>query len=158
MFMKGNLCELHALEPTPDEAAAFTKAVNAGLTTQYMMTGSTPMRQIDFKEWVDAERKRKSVLFSIRTLGGIPIGIVGLHELREVYRSMEFRILIYDPSAVGSGIGTEATRFVVRYGIERLNLHRIWLGVHAENAGAIRCYEKAGFKGEGRLRDELFTF
>ena len=157
-FTAGSLCELHVLEPTPEEIASFTKAVNAGLTTKYMMTGSAPMRPIDFKKWVESERKARSVLFSIRTLGEIPIGIVGLHCLREVYRSMEFRILIYDPSAIGSGIGTEATRLVVDYGFERLNLHRIWLGVHSDNKGAIRCYEKAGFKREGVLRDELFTY
>jgi RimJ/RimL family protein N-acetyltransferase len=37
-----------------------------------------------------------------------------------------------------------------------LNLHRIELGVFAEHKAAVRCYEKAGFKVEGRMREDLF--
>ena len=158
MFLKGSLCELHALEPTPEETAAFTKAVNAGLTTKFMTTGSIPMRQIDFKEWVESERKQKAILFGIYTLSGIFIGITGLHSFRDVYHSAELRILIFDPSAIGHGIGKEATKLVVQYGFERMNLNRCWLGVHSENVGAIACYRSVGFKEEGRLREELYTY
>jgi len=35
-------------------------------------------------------------------------------------------------------------------------LHRIGLGVFEEHQSAIRCYEKIGFKLEGRLRDQMF--
>lgn len=157
-FLKGSVCELRPLEATPEEVAAFTKAVNAGLTVKYLMTGSIPMRQIDFKEWVESERKAKSILLGIYTLGGIFVGITGLHSFREIYHSAEFRILIFDPSAIGYGLGTEATKLITQYGFERLNLNRVWLGVHAENIGAIKCYRKVGFKEEGRLREELYTY
>ena len=45
---------------------------------------------------------------------------------------------------------------MVEYGFDRLNLHRIDLGVFAEHKAAVRCYEKAGFKVEGRMREDLF--
>ncbi len=86
------------------------------------------------------------------------IGTCGLYSHRDIYRSWEFRILIFDPSAIGHGIGTEATSLVVQYAFSRLNAHRVWLGVNAENEGAIKCYQKVGFKEEGRLREELFCF
>ena len=65
-----------------------------------------------------------------------------------------FRILI-GPSGQGRGLGTEATRLIVGYGIEEIGLHRISLGVYAFNPRAQRAYEKAGFKVEGVLRDAL---
>jgi RimJ/RimL family protein N-acetyltransferase len=65
-----------------------------------------------------------------------------------------FRILI-GPAGQGRGLGTEATRLIVGYGIEKLGLHRISLGVYAFNPRAQRAYEKAGFTTEGVLRDAL---
>ena len=42
------------------------------------------------------------------------------------------------------------------YGFDRLNLHRIFLNVVAENVGAVRSYEKAGYQKEGVMRDEMY--
>ena len=64
--------------------------------------------------------------------------------------------MISAPGLLGKGIGTLATRAVVDWGFKRLNAHRIWLGCSAENLGAIKCYEKVGFKREGVLRDEIW--
>lgn len=155
--MRGKLCELHALEGNDYEASRFTSAVNAGFTTRHLLTGSIPMRQIDIKEVWERERKAGSVEFGIYT-GSKFIGTCGLYSHRDIYRSWEFRILIFDPSATGHGIGTEATRLTVNYGFKRLNAHRIWLGVNEDNKGAIKCYLKVGFTQEGRLRDELYCF
>jgi len=65
-----------------------------------------------------------------------------------------FRILI-GLSGQGRGLGTEATRLIIGYGIEEIGLHRISLGVYAFNPRAQRAYEKAGFKVEGVMRDAL---
>jgi len=43
------------------------------------------------------------------------------------------------------------------YGFERLGLHRIYLRVYANNPRAICCYEKAGFRKEGTLRESHFS-
>lgn len=173
MFIKGKLCELHALQENDEEARSFTEAVNEGLTTKYMFTGSIPMRVVDCKEVWEKERKAGSVQFGIwvgrkreRQVGcdlrwvmdGEFIGTCGLYSHRDIYRSWEFRILIFEPTALGRGIGTEATKLTVKYAFDRLNAHRVWLGVHEGNKGAIRAYKKAGFKLEGRLKDELYTF
>lgn len=163
MFMKGDLCELRVLEGTDNEAWVFTRAVNAGLTTQHLFTGSIPMRPIDIQAVWKKEREAGSVEFGIWTPAtadlyiGKFIGTCGLYSHRDIYRSWEFRILIFDPSAIGHGVGTEATRLTVNYAFQRLNAHRVWLGVHEKNVGAVKCYEKVGFKEEGRLRKELFT-
>jgi RimJ/RimL family protein N-acetyltransferase len=69
-----------------------------------------------------------------------------------VSRLAELRIRIGDRQAWGRGLGSEATRLLLRYGFEDLNLDRIWLRVYASNSRAIHLYQKLGFQQEGRLR------
>ena len=135
----------------------YTNAIMRQDTTEFMLTGSYPMRWIDSKAVWDRERAAGDVLFAIHAGENLKyIGICGLHNLRDIYHSAELRILIFDKDAVGKGIGTEAVKLLVDYGFNRLNLHRIWLGVNADNERAVKCYLKAGFKEEGRLREDIF--
>jgi RimJ/RimL family protein N-acetyltransferase len=124
------------------------------------------MRYIDVAENWRKEREAGDVRFGIwtpaRKKAGSErtdqrfIGTCGLHSHREIYRSWELRILIFDPDAIGKGIGLEATTLLAHYGFQRLNAHRIWLGCSADNEPAWKTYEKVGFKREGVLRDDLF--
>ncbi|MEN6401563.1 MAG: GNAT family protein, partial [Armatimonadia bacterium] len=54
------------------------------------------------------------------------------------------------------GYGTDAMLTLCGFGFNQCNLHRIQLDVFAENARAIRCYEKVGFVHEGRRREAIF--
>lgn len=166
--MKGENVELRVLEDK--DAEIFTKAVNAGLTTEHLFTGSIPMRTADYRERWDAERKAGDVLFAIwwgkwgcppseldfNIGGGKFIGTCGLHSHRDIYKSWEARFLIFDSSAVGRGLGKEVVSLLAGYGFGRLNAHRIWLGVSEDNKRAVKCYLECGFVFEGRLRDEIF--
>jgi RimJ/RimL family protein N-acetyltransferase len=65
-----------------------------------------------------------------------------------------FRILV-GPRGRDRGLGTEATRMVLRHAFATTDLHRVELEVYAFNPRAQRVYEKAGFVVEGRRRDAL---
>lgn len=69
--------------------------------------------------------------------------------------SATFHLMIGEPSARGRGLGSEATRVVTRFAFEVLGLHRIGLTLFAFNEAARRCYTKAGFREEGRMRDAI---
>ncbi len=84
------------------------------------------------------------------------VGTCGLYLIQWVARRAQFNILIGEPEAWNSGFGTEALNLLVAYGFDRLNLESIQLGVNADNKGAVRSYEKAGFVHEGRRRKFLF--
>jgi len=43
----------------------------------------------------------------------------------------------------------------VRHVFKRFRLHKIYLRVLWYNTAAIRCYERCGFRKEGRLREEM---
>lgn len=173
--MSGKGVVLRVLEESDCEAETWTKAVNAGLTTQHLFTGSFPMRAIDIKAAWKKEREAGDVSFGVWLPDIAPdgtmilskpdgmryaqakfIGTCGLHSHREIYRSWECRFLIFDADAVGKGIGEEVVRLLTDYAFRRLNAHRVWLGVSADNLRAVKCYLNAGYKIEGTLKGELF--
>ena len=84
------------------------------------------------------------------------VGNVSLQQIDWVSRNAEFAILIGSLEAHGQGIGSEAAELVVRYGFERLNLHRIYCGTFAENLAMRRLAEKLGMKGEGVRRQAAY--
>lgn len=69
--------------------------------------------------------------------------------------SVMFHITIGERDSWGRGLGTEATELMLAHAFERLGLHRVGLSVFSYNLRAIRAYEKAGFKTEGRQREAL---
>lgn len=82
-------------------------------------------------------------------------GIVGLiqywEETEPRYRHAGIDLFL-DPDFHGRGLGTEAVRRVARELIEQRGHHRITIDPAADNAAAIRCYEKVGFRPVGVLR------
>lgn len=54
-------------------------------------------------------------------------------------------IVIGDPLSREHGLGTEVIGMLARFAFDELGVHRIFLGVMAENERAIRCYRKVGF-------------
>ncbi|MEU3020273.1 GNAT family protein [Nocardiopsis sp. NPDC007018] len=53
----------------------------------------------------------------------------------------------------GRGVGSEATWLVLDYAFHVTNLRCVYLTVLEPNTGAIRAYEKAGFKRQGVRRN-----
>lgn len=84
------------------------------------------------------------------------IGSTGLHRIDWKNRHALFGILIGDKTEWDKGYGTEATKLMLKYGFEALNLNRIQLLVHEFNQRGIKAYERAGFKKEGVLRQAHF--
>lgn len=63
------------------------------------------------------------------------------------------RILVGSPQLRGQGVGAHIMRALLQIAFQELSLHRVVLRVLDFNKAAIRCYEKAGFRQEGLLRD-----
>ena len=80
-------------------------------------------------------------------------GTARLHQLDEQNRRARYAIGIDSPDDWGQGIGTDATKLVLKFAFEELHLHRVELRVLDYNERAIRCYEKCGFVREGVERE-----
>jgi RimJ/RimL family protein N-acetyltransferase len=87
----------------------------------------------------------------------VMIGNIGLFGFDSIARSAEAGILIGDKNYWDKGYGTEAMNLLLKHGFETLNLNRVFLRVYADNPRAVRCYEKAGFIHEGRMRQSRFS-
>lgn len=113
-----------------------------------------------FKSWIEqsAENdfKPESYYFSIRTLDDDQlIGFLGMwFEL--IHREVWVGVGIGDRTNWGRGCGTDAMKLCLQYSFMELNAQRITLIVYEYNARALRSYEKAGFKLEGRTRRDVF--
>ncbi|MDX3236955.1 GNAT family protein [Streptomyces sp. ME03-5709C] len=60
--------------------------------------------------------------------------------------------LFLDPTAHGRGLGTDAVRTLARHLVDDRGYHRLVIDPAADNTAAIRCYEKAGFRPVGIMR------
>lgn len=92
----------------------------------------------------------ESTRFTVLVDGAVA-GLVQYGEERwPDYRHAWIDIFVGDDFA-GRGIGTEAIRRMIRTLVEERGHHRIKIDPAVENAPAIRCYEKAGFRRVGVL-------
>jgi len=97
--------------------------------------------------WEEPEATR----FTIEVDGAIAGLIQFGEELEPKYRHAWIDVFL-DPALRGRGLGTEAVRRVVRLLIDERGHHRVTIDPAAENAAAIRAYEKAGFRRVGVTR------
>ncbi|MEG1557411.1 MAG: GNAT family protein [Oscillospiraceae bacterium] len=117
-----------------------------------------PITQQSHQKWLETRVFTGDVVQFIITVKetGIDIGSVFLRDIDKENRHCEYGIFIGELSAQGKGYGTEACRLACGYAFWTLGMHRVFLRVLAENRGAVKSYEKAGFVQEGIFRSHLF--
>lgn len=93
----------------------------------------------------------ESTRLTIEVDGAVAGMIQFSEELEPKYRHATIDLFL-EPAFHGRGIGTEAVRRVVRMLIDERGHHRITIDPAADNAAAIRVYEKVGFKRVGVMR------
>jgi len=109
-----------------------------------------------FENLLERLERREDVVLAIETAEGVHIGNVGLHRIDWKNRNAELGIAIGEKEYWNRGYGTDAIRTLLGLAFREMNLHRVFLRVDADNARGIRCYEKAGFRQEGTLREAVF--
>ncbi len=156
-FLTGEKIALRSPEKS-DYVESIVRWYNDHEVTKYLNRGINPYSVEDAaKDFESLAKETDGLTLSLCDLkSGKLIGIVGLHSQNWIARSTEFRILVGEKDFWGKGLGKEATMLMVAYAFERLNMHRVWLGVNAENKSAAETYLKTNFKIEGELREDFF--
>jgi aminoglycoside 6'-N-acetyltransferase len=86
-------------------------------------------------------------------LDGERVGFIQHYqELDDEYRHAGMDIFLV-AAAQGRGAGTDAVRTLARHLVHDLGHHRLIIDPAADNARAIRCYEKVGFRPVGIMRE-----
>ncbi len=156
-FLKGKKVELRAIGK--EDIPLITRWLNDEIVTYFMIYGQKPTSQEQVAEWIQKEHldsPENTVFMAVELKTKKPIGFTGLYGIHQTAHRAEFRILIGEKDFWGKGYGTEVTELVTFYGLDRLNLNRIYLGFVAENKAVVRTYVKAGYSYEGVSREEVY--
>lgn len=111
------------------------------------------------QDWFEKQNEKgfspNRYVFSIRTLAENQlIGFFGLW-VDLVHSEAWVGIGIGERAFWGRGYGTDAMKLCLQYAFTELNVHRVSLGLMDYNPRALRSYQKAGFRLEGRTRGDV---
>jgi len=156
--IKGDRIYLRAVEMTDLEACV--RWMNDPEVTRYLATGLFPISRLAEHAWLERASRGDSPTdrhFAICLIDGDRhIGNAGLHHIDRTNRIAELGIMIGEKDCWSQGLGTDVIRTLTDFAFSQANFRRIYLRVFSHNPRAIRCYEKAGFAHEGRLRAQMF--
>ena len=100
------------------------------------------------KNWISKNIINKDDYFIILNEGKM-VGYCALYNYNFEKKFAMLSIGLYGKDARGKGIGTTATKQLIKYGFENRGLKSIRLLVSEGNPAAIKSYEKAGFSSFG---------
>lgn len=111
------------------------------------------------REWAEKRLEKgpqpERYPFSVRTLADDRlIGFLGLY-VELAHSEAWVGIGIGDRADWSKGYGTDAMKICLRYAFMELGVRRVSLGVFEYNPRGLRSYEKAGFRLEGRTRQDV---
>lgn len=114
--------------------------VKKNLYTQNDITEEQHLKY--FRDFIETKKVYQFIIVA----DGTDCGTTFFKNIDYINKSAEFGIFIGDPSFRGKGIGSIASLKTVEIGFRDLLLDSIFLTVFSDNKGAIKSYEKAGFK------------
>jgi ribosomal protein S18 acetylase RimI-like enzyme len=103
--------------------------------------------------WFDPRMIETGQYFGVRERGDI-VAVAGVHVYSPEYRVAALGNIATRPSHRGRGLGTQVTAALCHSLLGTVD--SIGLNVHADNAAAIRCYERLGFEPIARYEEVLF--
>lgn len=116
-----------------------------------------PLEEEKTKIWFEKNRHRSDRYDAVIQADGVPCGLIGLLNIDQKNSKAELYISIGETSYKGKGVSTEASRLLLQYAFEELNLNRIYLYTESGNFPAQKLFEKIGFIREGHIRNDLFS-
>lgn len=106
------------------------------------------------KKWFDNVKDNKNRYDMIILYNDIPVGVIGIINIDK--KRGEYYITLGESEYKRKGISFAATKLILDYAFNILNLEKIWLCVDEKNIAARNLYEKVGFVLEGILRKDIF--
>ena len=130
--------------------------VNDPEVTKYLNVGRFPVTKEKLIAYIDRMNESKEhVIFAIYCQDK-HIGNITLNDIDWINRTANVGIMIGEKGLWGGGYGTEAVKLIVDYAFNRLNLQKVWAGVHRVNTASWKMFGKAGFDTEAILKRELY--
>jgi RimJ/RimL family protein N-acetyltransferase len=155
-MLEGNLVRLRAREP--EDLERNLRWMNDREVRQFLLETRYPVSRAEEEKWMEANQGSsfQNVRLAIETKDGQHIGNIDLGPASPEHRRASLGVMIGEKECWGRGYGTDAIRTLLRFAFLEMNLNRVWLTVDENNARALACYRKCGFREEGRLRQDRF--
>ena len=154
-FIIGEKIYLRA--PEPGDERVFALSENHPDARHFLYYALPTNRQWQWEQIQQKVADPHTILFTIATKDpDEAIGNTAFVRIDWIGRMATFYIAIAEKANWSKGYGSEATRLMVKYAFETINLNRIQLHVSTENERAVKTYQKIGFKIEGTLRQAMF--
>ena len=100
-------------------------------------------REINFEVWHKKDKKS--------------IGFGAVNDIDWYGQKGWLGLVIGEPEYWGQKIGEEATRLIIEYAFNELNLYKIYAGINSVNIGSWRCAEKNGFTRESIFKKDMYV-
>ena len=153
-LFKGQLVRLCAPRPEDGEIiASWTE--DAAYQRPIDTEPAKPAIPQAISRWFSSE-SNNSYYFHLRTLAEDRlVGFIVIHSIEWSNGRGVLSMGIGGAENRGLGYGSDALLLMLNYAFNELNLYRVGLDVIGSNLPAIRIYQKAGFKEEGRIREAI---
>lgn len=120
-----------------------------------------PISSYTQQKWYEKICKNGDVAMSIfykEKEGENPVllGAVGLYDFNYRHQRATWKTLRIPKKYQGLGLAFEASKMLIDYGFNTLNLNKITSDVFPHNESIIKLLAKMGFKEEGRLKQHYF--
>ena len=150
----GDRIYLKVLEET-NATEEYCHWLNDPEVNKYLETKSATIE--DLRKYIKDKFESSNCLFFGIFLndGNKHIGNLKLEPIDFEKMTAVFGIMIGEKKYWGRGICYEASKLIVDWSFEKLNLREIKLGVIAENKAAVRAYEKVGFKVDNVIKKSI---
>jgi RimJ/RimL family protein N-acetyltransferase len=130
--------------------------VRRGLDYLGIATAETQEKWVEENLERGAKREPEGVEFTIYDRSdSAPVGTAGLFGIVHAHGRAEFGIAIGERR--GQGLGTEATRLVLDFAFNVLQLRNVLLETLEWNAAGLTAYERAGFRRIGVRRGAVIS-
>jgi RimJ/RimL family protein N-acetyltransferase len=155
--MEGKKVKIRALEKKDlDEIMKWVNDYKVTRTlTSFLYPLSGEQEEKILEKLIEPNERNRT--FAIETKKGEYLGNIGFHNIDWKNRNAEVGIVIGKKNYWNKGYGTDAMMTILDFAFNRMNLHKVYLGVFDFNQGGIKSYLKCGFKKEGHLRGMFYN-
>jgi RimJ/RimL family protein N-acetyltransferase len=106
--------------------------------------------------WFESLPNWTDIVFTIETIPGNIIGMIGLDRINLVDGTAWTWQIIGDQQNRSQGYGTDSKILLLDYAFNTLRLEKVCAEAIASNKSSLRYNEKSGFREEGRLKNQIY--
>lgn len=132
------------------------KWINNPLNNTYLHY-EIPLEIEKTEKWFKENKNREDRYDAIIEVDNTPVGLIGLLSIDRINKKAEYYVTLGERDYLGKGIAAKASRILLNYAFQQLELNRIYLYTETDNLAAVKSYERIGFKREGIIRKDLFS-